>query len=124
MDLERRTRRHDAALQLDRQARAVELAIAGWSYDAIARELGYATRSGAWKAVQRALQDRVAHGVDELRELELARLEQLHHAHWAAALHGDHKSATVVLRAMDKRIRLMGLEHEPERVEPMMIVQP
>jgi hypothetical protein len=33
-----------------RQAQAVEMMLAGKDFDTIAEELGYATRSGAWRA--------------------------------------------------------------------------
>lgn len=106
----RRPSRRDAALSSERRLRAVEMALAGKSYDQIAETLGYANRSGAWKAVQRALHDREVLGADELRELELQRLEALHCANWGAALSGDLKAANVVLRAADQRIRLLGLD--------------
>ena len=40
----------NAALAGYRKARATEMALAGCDYDTIAKELGYANRSGAWKA--------------------------------------------------------------------------
>lgn len=41
----------------------------GAAFDDIARELGYANRSGAWKAVQRCLTRRTNAAVDEDRRV-------------------------------------------------------
>jgi transposase-like protein len=47
-----------AALANYRKARAVELALAGASYDDIAREIGLANQGTAWRYVDRALRER------------------------------------------------------------------
>jgi hypothetical protein len=98
---------------LERRTRAVELARAGTSYDEIALKLGYANRSGAWKAVQAALSTHEAHEVTALRELELQRLDALQEALWGKAIAGDTKAVAAVLRIVDQRIRLLGLACEP-----------
>ena len=108
-DTHRAPRRCDAARASWRQARAVELALAGRSYDQIAHEVGYTNRGNAWRAVQRALRDRVVADVDELREVELARLDALQAAAWPLAEAGDLAAIDSVLRVMDKRARLLGL---------------
>ena len=41
----------------DRRARALELHLAGATYQTIADQLGYASKSGAHNAVQEALKD-------------------------------------------------------------------
>jgi hypothetical protein len=48
-----------------------------------------------------------------LDRLEVERLDALHAAHWPMAMAGDLKSAALVLRAMDQRIRLLGLDQRP-----------
>ena len=58
----------DRARAQYRAAVAVELRMAGADYDEIARELGFAGRSGAWKAVQRALRLAVDLRLPMLRE--------------------------------------------------------
>ncbi len=98
-----------------RDAQAVELALAGASYDAIAAELGYADRSGAWRAVRRALDRHEAADVVALREQEVARLDRLQRGLWSKAVRGDVQAAAVVLRLIDRRCRLQGLD-VPARV--------
>ncbi len=80
------------------------------SYDEIASAVGYANRGTAWRTVQRALQDRTFHAVDEYREVELARLDALQSACWDAALAGDLRAVEAVLRVMQQRARLLGLD--------------
>ena len=108
-----------------RQAKAVELARAGHDYDSIADQVGYSNRGTAWRVVQKALGARVVDGVDELRQVELDRLDRLLKAHWGKALAGDLPSAHVVLRTIEQRTRLLGLEdHEKGAVAgPVSIVR-
>lgn len=107
---DRKQRRQDAALAKWRQARAVELALAGFSYDEIARQVGYSNRGTAWRVVQKALNERAVESVDELRELALARLEKLLKAYLPKALAGDVAATNLVLRVIAQEIRLLGLE--------------
>ena len=94
-----------------RKARAVELALTGMPYDDIAAEVGYANRGTAWRAVQRALRDRAFEAVDEYREMELSRLDALQSACWEHALDGDLRAVEAVLRVMQQRARLLGLDN-------------
>ncbi len=97
------------ALAAYRKARAMELALAGADYDTIAKEVGYANRGTAWRTVQRALRERTDKAVDELRALQLARLDSVQVGAWDQAMAGDVKAAHTVLRVIDQRCRLLGL---------------
>ena len=108
-DSDRPLRRRDAARTAWRRAKAVELAVQGRSYDFIANEIGVSSRGNAWRIVQKALRDRVVAGVNELRDVELARLDALQATAWPRAATGDLASIDVILRIMDKRARLLGL---------------
>lgn len=61
-------------------ARAAELRSEGLSYSAIAREMGWASKSSAYDAVQRAFRATLTEPADQARAVELARLETLHDA--------------------------------------------
>src|SRR4051794_28316668 len=76
----------------ERQARALELRRAGHDYDAIAAALGYANRSGAYKAVLRALKEAMRVPAEEVRALECARLDALWAGAFEAALGGDDRA--------------------------------
>lgn len=99
----------DHALANYRAAVAVELRMAGAEYDEIARELGFANRSGAWKAVQRALKLRGASSAETYRSMTLADLDMLLNRNWRAAMSGNIDAVDRCLRATDQRSRLLGL---------------
>ena len=102
------------------------MALDGKSYDFIAREIGVSNRGNAWRTVQKALNDRVVAGVDELRELECDRLDALQVAAWAKVEQGDLKAIETVLKIMDRRARLLGLYSAKKRTSPeyISIVRP
>ena len=68
------TRSLDAARKRDR---AVELRAKGWTYAAIAAEIGYAHASAAMKAVNTALSEIPQASCEELIQAETARLEEM-----------------------------------------------
>ena len=98
-----------SAAVIERRSRAVELARSGMSYDDIAARLGYANRSGAWKAVQAALKEHQAEAVDEYRLRQVMALDRLQMSVWGEALAGDTKAVGVVVRVIGQRCRLLGL---------------
>lgn len=61
-----------------RDARAAELRAQGWTFQAIADELGFAKKCGAQEATRRALRDIVKEPGKALVELEVTRLEALY----------------------------------------------
>ena len=102
-------RRHSPA----RDLQALELQVQGLTYQQIADELHYATRSAAYKAVQRALaseraqeQDRT---VEDHRRLELAKLGRMEAALRPAADRGDLGAVDRLIKITDRRARLLGL---------------
>ena len=105
----------NAALAAYRKARAVELALAGSSYDEIAHELGLANRGTAWHLVQNALKERLFAAVDGYRQAELTRLQRLEDALWPKAMAGNYRAGNAVLNVMGKRIRLLGLDQVATR---------
>ena len=97
------------ALTRWRQCRAVELVLEGKKYDDIAREVGYANRGTAHRAVAKALSERVVDNIDELRALEGNRLDALQAALWDDAMDGDVRAANTIVKIIALRCRLLGL---------------
>lgn len=95
----------------ERRTKAVRLAATGMDYTQIAQQLGYHDRSGAHKAIRSALRAQQAEAVDELRQLEVERLDALQRSCWDAALEGDIPSVDRVLRVIQTRVRLLGLDN-------------
>ncbi|MET9701693.1 hypothetical protein [Streptomyces griseus] len=61
----------------ERDAQAAELRSKGWTYRRIAAELGWKQGADAYNAVQRVLKETVREAGDEVRALELERLDRL-----------------------------------------------
>ena len=105
------------ALARWRRCRAVELVLQGMKYDEVARPVGYANRGTAHRAVAKALSERLVDGIDELRALEVARLDALQAALWPQVEAGDTRASMTVIRIIDRRCRLLGL-YATKRTRP------
>ena len=92
---------------------ALTLRLAGNSFDAIAAEVGYASRSGAYAAVRTLLQAQMAdasESADELRKIELDRLDVMAAALWPKVKKGDNAAIDRYLRLQDRRAKYLGLD--------------
>ena len=81
--------------------------------------LGYSGPGDARKDLVRALQqnrDEEAAEVSVYRQQENERLDALFEAHWPDAIAGDQKAAELVLKFIDRRAKLNGLDM-PVRAE-------
>jgi hypothetical protein len=117
-----------------RDAEAARLRVRGLTYRQIADDLGFAGPGKAYEAVKRVLADTVAEAADDLRAVELERLDRMYQAalkvmeadHFAVShgkviyLDGDSKplaDSGPALAAMDRllkiqerRAKLLGLD--------------
>lgn len=96
---------------LARERRVLELRRAGMPFDEIAQVVGYATRAPAHTAYKRALARKVEPVASEVRELEADRLDRLQMTWWPKAIAGDPIGLNAVLRIMERRAKLLGLDH-------------
>jgi hypothetical protein len=104
----------------ERRLRAFELRKAGNSYRAIARVLGV-NEATAYKDVMGRLREISALEETEredVRRLELERLDALFHAHYEKAATGDTKDTLCVLRIMEHRADLLGLAAATKLADP------
>ncbi len=101
---------YDKVAVLDRQRKALQMRRDGADFDAIAEACGYSNRSGAYKAVMTALKKMMREPADELRSLELDRLDRLYTQMARKAEGGDEKAVDRCLRIMERRARLLGLD--------------
>lgn len=108
-----KTRPQIAKAARERETRALELSALGYSYERIARELGFSHRSGARAAVKRALAAIPAEAAKHLRDLELERLDMLQRAMATQIVRGHLPSIDRMLKIMDHRAKLLGL-YEPQ----------
>ncbi|HEY7183851.1 MAG TPA: hypothetical protein VIC84_20635 [Blastocatellia bacterium] len=93
-----------------RQTEALRLRQAGNTFEQIATKLRYSDPSGARNAVLAALRENVTEPNAEMRALELARLDALHAALWSKARLGDLGAVDRVLKLMERRAKMLGLD--------------
>ena len=100
-----------------KRAKVIEAVADGATYErAAAQQAGHASRSGAYKAFWKAMDHREAEAVEQHRALELARLDALQVGLWDRAVGGDVKAVNAVLRIIEQRSRLLGLD-KPEAAQ-------
>lgn len=109
----------------DKHRQALELRKAGASYEVIAEKLGYSHPSGAHKAVSSALQKTLREPADDLRNLELDRMDAMMLALWTQARQGNQGAVDRILRIMERRAKLMGLDAQTgpgsSEAEPLVV---
>lgn len=105
-----------ALLTGERTLRALELRKQGCTYVAIATELGVSPQA-VHKRVTKVLEvmrEEMNEEAKSLRQLEAERLDALQTACWHMAMQGNLYAIDRVLRIMDRRARLFGLEQVPQ----------
>ena len=94
----------------ENQRKALELRKAGFGFQAIADQLGYGGPSGAYQAVKAALKKTLQEPADEVRALELERLDQAWKAVYPQMLKGNFGAIDRGLRIMQRRAEYLGLD--------------
>ncbi len=107
-----------------KRTKVVEAVAGGATYEQAARQAGYATRSGAYKAFWQAMDTREADGVDTHREMELQRLDALQRALWDKAMGGDVKAVNAIARLIEQRTRLLGLDKHTGATAQTVVMSP
>lgn len=109
--------RHPNEVQLaERRRRIASMMLAGARQVDVARTLGVdqPTMTREVQAIKQQWRDDTSRDVSELVDIEVARLDRLQMAHWERAIQGHGASTDTVLKIIDKRIKLLGLD-APER---------
>ena len=106
--------------QLQKQLAVLELRKTGATWRQIAEAVGYTHASAARKAYLRAYDRTLQAPADELRDLELERLDRLQMAYWKDAVEGNIKAADYVLKVIQVRARIIGIE-APTRIQAEVV---
>lgn len=112
--------------QTEQSLKALELRKAGATYEMIAQQLGYASKSSAFTAVSRLMNKSRREGGKEAFEMELRRLDDLLMSVWPAARQGELSAIDRALRIMERRAKLMGLdapEKSQQQIQQIIRVQ-
>lgn len=92
---------------------AANLRIQRYSWDTIAKRLGYNSRGSAYSAVQRHIKNIPREAVEELRNLELESLDVAETALSDAINAGDTQAINAMLKVKEQRAKLVGLYDLP-----------
>ena len=102
----------------ERRIQALELRKAGATYEQIGKQLGI-TKQAAYKHVKKALDamnDTIREQADDVRNIEVERLDKLWFVMYKQALSGNQGAVDRCLKIMDRRAKLLGLD-APEKQE-------
>lgn len=97
-----------------RQTEALRMRQEGRTFQEIADTLGYSDRSGAYVATMAALTETTTEPNNEMRSLELGRLDELQAGLWKKATGGDVQAVDRVLKVMERRAKIVGLDAAPK----------
>lgn len=100
----------------EKRVMALELRKAGLTLDEIARQVGYRSAASVHNAIRIAMQQSLQEPADEVRQIELERLDKMHRALWPQAIRGEHGAIDRVLRIMERRAKLIGLDAPAKQV--------
>jgi len=105
--------------RIDKEREIVELRTEGYVWREIAERVNMST-AGVYKAYNRAMTRVIAPSIEEHRELEMDRLDNLQRTYWQPAVNGNLRAADFVLRVIDKRAKLLGLD-APMKVQAEVV---
>lgn len=94
----------------DKRRQALELRLEGATFEQIAEQIGYRNRSTAYRAVTSAIQNVGHEQAEQLRDLDLTRLDKLMTAVWPKALQGDMHAVDRVLKIVERRAKMLGYD--------------
>lgn len=101
------------AKALARDEKALALRVQGKTHAQIAEELGYGARSNAHRAIKRrldALNRECLERADQVKQLELTRLDAMLAGLWEKAAAGDPQAIDRVLKIQERRSAYEGLD--------------
>jgi len=105
---------------LAKELKVLDLRRAGFTFMRIAEETGYKQASGAQRAYKRIMDRTKPQAVEEHRWQELDRLDRMQVALWPRAMKGDDKAINTIVRLMERRARLVGID-APTRIQAEVV---
>lgn len=103
-------------IAINKQRQALELRMAGRTWQEIADSLQYRGHSGAIAAVDKALERTLTPPAESYRALTLERLTKILQVFWPMMLQGDYNAARTVIQTIQDIRKLLGLD-APTQVE-------
>lgn len=94
----------------EKAVRALEARKEGKTFAQIADEVGYNSPQAAHDAVKRALDAMIREPAEDVRRLELERLDAMWGLHYLNAQAGDVQALAACMRIMERRAKLLGID--------------
>lgn len=95
---------------IEKERRVLELRLARYRWQDIATNVGYASAGAAFNAYKRALIRTLQEPAEEIRQQERERLDRIDNALYQRAITGDLPAIHALLKVMDRRAKLLGLD--------------
>jgi hypothetical protein len=105
---------------LAKEMKVLDLRRAGFTFQRIAEEVGYNQASGAQRAYERIMARNIPQAPEEHRWQELDRLDRMQVALWPRAMKGDDKAINTIVRLMERRARLVGID-APTKIQAEVV---
>ena len=99
-----------------KQQQAMELRMAGRTWQEIADHLGYASHTGAYEAFKVALSRSNHDAAEDYRSLTIGRLTKILQIHWPLMLQADNNSTRLCLQTIKDMREVLGLD-SPSKFE-------
>ncbi len=96
-------------VSFQRQLTALQLRLAGRTYEEIRQAIGYASASAAYGAVMSAMKKTLREPADEIRTIELDRIDKALASIWPAVLKGHLGSIAAFVKLSEHRSKIVGL---------------
>lgn len=103
-----------------KELKVLDLRRAGFTFQRIAEEVGYATPSGAQRALERIMSRNIPMAPEEFRWQELDRLDRMQVALWPRAMKGDDRAIGTIIRLMERRAKLVGID-APTKIQAEVV---
>lgn len=113
----------NAITVVERRLAAVQMRLKGFSYRQIGEALGVSPQAASG-LVRRELDRHIkitSEEVERMRQLDAARLDAMLLAFWDRAMDGELKAAQIILKVLDQREKLFGL-NDPAKLESIDVI--
>lgn len=100
---------------IDKEIRVVSLRRQGYTWDSISAEIGYSSPSSSREAFLRASRRVLREDLEDVRNLELDRLDIALTAIWPNIESGDIQAINTMLKIMERRSKMLALD-APKRI--------
>jgi hypothetical protein len=95
---------------IDREQRVVSLRRQGYTWEGISSEVGYSSPSSSREAFLRASRRVLREDLEEVRNLELDRLDFALKSIWTGVEAGDIPAINTMLKIMERRSKMLALD--------------